>query len=114
MIVNVYVLPSGAITSNGNSSDLNVANYSELLIDANITAVAGTTPTLQLFIDRKAADGNYYPIWNSPSITATGQASDSIGAGLNKAQSFAGTVRVRWVLGGTTPSFTLSISLIGK
>jgi hypothetical protein len=110
----IYSLPSGPITTSGNSVDIAVGNYAELAIDSNITAVAGTSPTFQLFIDRKGSDGVYYQIWNSSSMNATGQISDSVGAGLNKAQSFGGTARVRWVLGGTSPSFTLSISLIGK
>lgn len=105
---------SSAQTANGNSADLSVGQYTELAIDANITAVAGVNPTLQLFLDRKGADNIYYPIWQSVTFTATGQASTSVGAGLSIAQSFGSTVRLRWVISGTNPSFTLSASIIGK
>jgi hypothetical protein len=105
---------SAAKTITGNSADLNVSAFREVAIDANISAVSGTSPTLQLFIDRKGADGIYYQIWNSASITAVGTASDSIGPGLNKNQSLGSTIRLRWVIGGTTPSFTFSASIIGK
>lgn len=110
----VYTRASAAATGNGDSGDLTVSSYVELAIDANITAVSGSSPTLQFFLDRKGSDGIYYPIWNSSSITATGQVSASVGAGLATAQSFNATVKLRWVIGGSSPSFTFSASIIGK
>lgn len=105
---------SAAQTASGNSADLAVGPFTELAIDANITAVSGTSPTLQLFIDRKGADGIYYQIWNSASVNAVTTVSDSIGPGLNKNQSIGSTIRLRWSIGGTSPSFTFSASIICK
>jgi hypothetical protein len=105
---------SGAQTASGNSADLSVGQYTELAVDANITAVVGVNPTLQFFLDRKGADNVYYPIWQSITFTATGQVSTSVGAGMSIAQSFGATVRLRWVIGGTTPSWTFSGSIVGK
>jgi hypothetical protein len=103
--------------ANGNSVDLNVAAFRELAIDANVTALGGAGgPAVQFFIDRKGADGVYYQIWNSAVINAApGTASDSIGPGLNKAQSLGSVIRLRWVItGGGGNTATFSASLIAK
>lgn len=105
---------SGALTATGDSGDLTVSSYSELSLDCNISAVSGSSPTLQLFVDRKGADNTYYPIWQSASIGATTKVSTSIGAGLAYNQGFGSTIKLRWVIGGSSPSFTASFSIIGK
>ncbi len=98
---------------NGNSADLNVAAFRELAVDTNVTNITGAAPTVQFFIDRKGVDGIYYQIWNSATLNAAGTVSDSIGSGLNHAQSIGTTVRFRWNLtGGGTVTF--SASLIAK
>ena len=104
---------SAAQNANGNSIDLSVAAFAQLAVDANVTALTGTNPTIQFFVDRKGADGIYYQIWSSASINAIGATSDSIGPGLNKAQSLGSTIRLRWTIGGTaSPTVTFSASLI--
>ena len=110
----VYMHASSAETANGNSGDLGVSNYTELAVDINITVVSGTTPTCQFFVDRKDANNVYNPLWQSSSFTATGSVSTSIGAGLAYAQSLGATVKLRWVIGGASPSFAFSISIQGK
>jgi hypothetical protein len=105
---------SAAVIVSGNSADLAVGPYTEVAVDINITAVSGTTPTLQVFVDRKGIDGVYYPLWQSNSVTAIGQVSTAIGSGCTVAQSLGTVVRLRWVLTGTSPSFTLSASILGK
>lgn len=110
----IYTSSSIAHTISGNSGILLVGNFTELAIDCNTTAVSGTSPTLQFFIDRLGTDGIYYNIWSSSSRNTAGTDSASIGAGLTQAASFAGTIQFRWVIGGTSPSFTFSFSLQGK
>jgi hypothetical protein len=105
---------SSVQTASGNSADLSVGQYTELAVDANITAVAGGNPTLQFFLDRKGADNVYYPIWQSVTYTTTSQVSASVGAGMSIAQSFGSTVRLRWVIGGTVPGWTFSGSIVAK
>jgi hypothetical protein len=111
----VYTLASGAQTANGNSGDLTVGPYTEIAIDLNITANSGTSQTLQFFWERKGADGVYYVIWQTNVITTTNQAlSTSIGAGMAYNQSLGATGRLRWVITGTTPSYTFSANVQGK
>lgn len=110
----VFTQASSAQTTGGNSGNLAVDAYTEIAVDINITAVSGTSPTLNLFVDRLGADGIWYPIWSSTQQTAVGQVSTSIGAGMLVAQGFGATVRLRWTIGGTTPSWTFSASIQGK
>jgi hypothetical protein len=111
----LYTHASALETANGNSGDLTVGSYVELAIDINITGNQGSSPTITYYMDRKGADGVYYPIWQSSTITASASISASIGAGLAYSQSFGATVRFRWVIGGSsTPGFTFSASLQGK
>jgi hypothetical protein len=105
---------SVAQVASGNSADLAVGGYAELTVDVNVTSLSGTSPTLQMFVDRKGADGVYYPIWQSATITAATAVSTTIGAGMSIAQGFGSLVRLRWVIGGTGPNVTFSGSMIGK
>jgi len=110
----VYTLTSLARTVSGSSGQLSVSAFNELAFDANTTIVTGTSPTLQFVVQRLGADGIWYTFWSSTSRTATGVDSKSIGAGLTQSESFTGTIQVLWNIGGTSPSFTFSLSLIGK
>lgn len=108
-------------TANGNTSDISWGAFTELALDALVTNQQGTSPTLQILLDRKDAAGNYEPVWQS-SVTSVSTASttnvpisSSIGVGLAIAQSFAATGRIRWIIGGSaTPGAQFNISLIGK
>jgi hypothetical protein len=107
---------SAAQTANGNAAGLAVGPFCELAVDINITASSGTSPTIQFFVDRLGADGTtYFTIWSSSVInTSPTVVSTAIGAGLSVAQSFGAMARFRWVVTGTTPSFTFSASIVGK
>ncbi len=111
----VYTQASQAISASGNSGPLTVGNFAELALDINLTAKTGTSPTIQFFIDRLGVDGVYYNVYTSSVISTTPTViGQSIGAGLALASSFAGTIQFRWLLGGTSPVWTYSVSLIGK
>lgn len=110
----VYLRASSAITTSGSAGPFTVGPFAELAVDINITAKSGTSPTIQFFIDRIGADGVAYNIYGSSVLSATGQTSTSIGSGFVINQSFGSSIQIRWVTGGTSPSFTTSISIIGK
>lgn len=76
-------------TGSGNSGDLDVSKLREISIDITTTLV---TTNLQFFWERKGADGNYYPLWQSAVLTASANTlSTSIGPGLAYNQSLGPT-----------------------
>ena len=112
--VTLYESLGTVITANGSSADINVAGLTHAVLTVDATAVSGTTPTLDLYLDRKGPDGNYLFIAHLTQLTAVGDEEASIGPGATITEVLGETVRVRWVVGGTTPSFTASISLVGE
>lgn len=104
---------SASYTSSSNFGDLGVSSCRRIAIDVNITAVSGTSPTIQFFIDRKDIFGNYYNIWSSNTVSAATMISTTIGAFAAINQAIGATVRLRWTITGTSPSFTFSASIIG-
>lgn len=110
----VYLLPSGALTASGNSGAISCPQIDRLAVDVSVTAVTGTTPTLNLFLERQGLDGVWYSVWAPTQITAAGTTSTSVGHGLATNAAITGLIRLRWVIGGTTPSFTLSASITGR
>ncbi len=110
---NLLVLPSTVNTAGG-SEALAVGQLTQLAVDVNVTAASGTSPTLTLFLERQGADGVWYAVWSPTAVTAAGVVSTSVGAGLATAALPVPVMRFRWALGGTTPSFTFSASIIGR
>lgn len=107
-------LPSAAQTATGNSGPLQTVDATTLAVDVNVSAATGTTPSMTLNVDRLGADGNWYSVWASSAITTAGVTSASIGPGCAVAAVLTGTVRLRWTITGTTPSFTFSASVVAR
>ena len=106
-----------AYTASGSSGSISLGPVPRaiqaLAVDVNVSAASGTSPSLTLILERLAADGNWYQIWSPTAITAAGTASTSVGPGCATAQVFTQTIRLRWVISGTSPSFTFSASIVG-
>lgn len=102
----VIIVPSAARTVDGDSGDLTgFSDRRNLRAQLDVTAFAGTSPTLDVVIEDTLDGVN----WN-PLITFA----QKVGAGrevLNYTGPFADTLRARWDLGGTAPSFTFSVRL---
>jgi hypothetical protein len=109
----ILATSSSAYTSSGTSADLDVTDCSCVTIDVNVTAVSGTSPTLQIYVDRKGLDGVYHTLWTSSSITSVSKTSESIGQQCSINKDIGTTLRVGWTLGGVTPSFTMTLSMQG-
>jgi hypothetical protein len=98
------VLYSGTVTSSGNSADINVSNFGVLEIELKVTSVSGTSPTLSVYIEGKFEDsGDYKPLVYQEGITGTGAWFFTI------TKLAFRYIRVRWVVGGTSPSFTFGV-----
>lgn len=102
-------------TAYTSAAQLNV-NAAMAHIIVNVTAVSGTAPTLVIGIDgQDVASSVWYNLLTSASITATGTYVFRVGPGFTPVANSAvndmlpRTWRVTGTLGGTTPSFTMSI-----
>jgi hypothetical protein len=98
------ILYSGTVTSSGNSADINVSNFSVLEIELKVTSVSGTSPTLSVYVEGKFEDtGDYKPLVYQEGITGTGTWFFTV------TKLAFRYIRVRWVVGGTNPSFTFGV-----
>lgn len=101
---------SAAVTASGQSVGVDVSSYTEALLFVDITAVSGTTPTLDLTV--QTYDFLSQQWFSVPGVTISQQtASGQVPVALT---NFGETVRLNWVVGGTTPSFTFSASVVPK
>lgn len=107
----LYEQSSKAVSTSGDSGPLEVGPLTTLAADVNCTAVAGGG-TATVFVDRLGADGVWYPIWSPTAISGAGNTSTSIGPGCATAAVVTSTIRFRWVISGT--SVTFSVSLIAR
>lgn len=114
-MANLIVLASATQTVSGGAAPVNVPEaLKRLEVDINVTAASGTTPTLDVFVEGLDANGVWFTLWHPTQITGAIATAQSIGPGGQTPLLVPDTIRVRWVIGGTTPSFTFSISVIGQ
>lgn len=100
----VTLLSSGARTSSGTGSDVDVARFIVADVCVDVTAVSGTSPTLSVYVEgRQRAIGKYRTLLSFENINATGTY-----CGLINPLAYS-QIRVRWVVGGTSPSFTFAV-----
>lgn len=104
------IVASAARTASGNG-DAVATNANQINLLVNVTAVAGTTPTLDLKLQYSHDGGTSW---------ADAEAADTftqITAAKVVAKRFdvkGPHYRVVWTIGGTTPSFTFTISEASK
>ena len=123
------LVPSAARTVNGNGDVLDLLDMvskagqrlspfpPSLLVQLNITARSGTTPTLVLVIEDSVDGGkNWSPVITFASQNSvivvrsqTGIRGDAYPAGFVWPIN-ASKIRARWTIGGTSPSFTFDVT----
>ncbi len=69
----------------------------------NVTAVAGTSPTMTVLIEDSLDGTNWNTVGTFAAVTAAAREV------INVTTPFAERLRVSWTMGGTTPSFTFSV-----
>jgi len=107
----VTSVASAARTTTADSGWLNCEEFSSLVLTLDVTAASGTTPTLDVVVSTasSAAGANTRAATGSPFAQRTAVAAER--------KSFTGLdqyYRVAWTVGGTSPSFTFSVSGDGK
>lgn len=71
------------------------------------TARSGTNPTLDVTVETTTDGTNYHTVATFTQMTATGAEARTVGP-------LGSSTRIRWAIGGTTPSFTFSVAVQRK
>lgn len=104
---------TGAKTTTGNGATQTNFNARGVIVQTNITAVSGTTPSMTLTLQYSLDGTIWIPLLNSAAITAAGQNylfvhPNMVAVANNVAQFPLPRVwRMAWAITGTTPSFTI-------
>ena len=109
-------------TANGDTGNISWGNCSTIAVDVNCTNQQGTSPTLEIFVDRLGADGvTYFNMYDSGAVSVSGasttavQIRRSVGPGCATGEEIGSSGRVRWVIGGSsTPGAQFSLSIQGE
>jgi hypothetical protein len=102
-----YIAPQTVTSSGDSGANPLVINYGSVVVFfLNVSNVGGTDPTLNVYIDiQDPASGAWVNQDKFPTVTSTGTWALALPVRAVK-------YRVRWVLGGTNPSFTFSIGVV--
>jgi hypothetical protein len=101
---------SAARTTSGNSGNID-APHGAVMAVLDVTAVTGTTPTLNVTITAlDALSGKYVLIGAFAQKIAAATEAIFVG-GPGDTKFVTETIRIEWVIAGTTPSFTFTVGL---
>lgn len=99
-------LASAARTTSGNSTAFACDNFDEALVMINVSAASGTSPTLDITFE-------VYDGANWMTHTAATQITGA-GSQVMKLTNLGTEYRIKYTIGGTSPSFTFSVVVKGK
>lgn len=102
--VNRIDVTSAARTTSGDSGSLDTAGLGTINAMFDVTAVSGTNPILDVFVDASDDQTNWIPFLQTRRFTTT---DNQRFQGVRVAGKY---YRYRWIIAGTTPSFTFSIT----
>ncbi|QNB45842.1 hypothetical protein BR63_05645 [Thermanaerosceptrum fracticalcis] len=104
---NITFLASAARTASGESGAMNLYDAEELLLFLNVKAASGTSPTLDVKVQAKSPEGDWYDLASFTQATAAKKEAKAI-------SGFGQDVRISYTIGGTSPSFTFAVTGIAK
>ena len=104
--------PTAARTSTGQTSGIDLKNYDgDVVFLLDSAAGTGTSPTLDVTIE-DSADNSSFAAITGAAFTQVVDAASAQKLVVNK-DSARRYVRVKYTVGGTTPSFTFSVNAVG-
>lgn len=95
---------STTVTATGNSSSLDSAGLGSGDFLINVTAISGTTPSIQIGIQVSDDNSNWITVFLQKQITATGILT------IPAIRLTTRYYRINWVVAGATPSVTFSVT----
>lgn len=123
---NFTLLPSTTQTASGTASGyLPVQGFTQALLQLSVSAASGTSPKLDLYLQTRLPDattytdlahftqatgtGNWYVSMITGANSAAAVQDAALAAGTVASIDFQGFWRLKWVIAGTTPSFTFTV-----
>jgi len=101
----ITLLTSGTRTTSGTSIDYYYGRFLYMEVCLDVTAVSGTNPILNVYLEGKDEySGKYKTIWSVEGINTVGTYWLTITHWIFR------VLRVRWEISGTNPAFTFSVS----
>lgn len=100
---------SSAETATGQSVAVDLTEYDEAVLLLDVTAASGTSPTLDIKLQTSHDGDDWYDLGDAFAQQTGVAKPDAL-----KITNFGSNVRAVWTIGGTTPSFTFSLQLVGK
>lgn len=101
--LDVTLLASAARTVSGSGASVDLGLRTAFALDLVVSAASGTTPTLLVKVETSKDGATWRPLDSFAQVASAGPVT----------RFFAGAdryVRAVWTIGGTTPSFTFSLS----
>lgn len=108
----IPIVPSAVHTSDGSADFGGWTPDLPLAVQLDVTAVSGTSPTLALHVEQTFDGVNWASFGFGPF-----NGIDAVGAYrlvVEDVPGVTGLYRVRWALGGTSPSFTFGVIVGSK
>ncbi len=100
---------SAAETATGQSAGVDLSTYAEALAELNVTAVAGTSPTMTVSFQTSDDGTDWYGLGDAfAAVTAVAKPN------ILRLTNVGRFVRAVWTITGTTPSFTFTLKLVAK
>lgn len=97
---NMTFLPNQTITASGNTVTYDIEHFDKFAATLNVTAASGTSPTLDVVIE-ESADGD---VWTT---LQTFTQKTAVGTEVVRVSNpFHNKLRIKFTVGGTSPSFT--------
>ena len=109
----IIILPSAARTSTS-STTIDLKGAVGVLFVLDITAVSGSSPTLNIDFDYNDPIIGWVTLDEIPQQTTTTSAPETLEFPNANWVAIPRDLRVRWVIGGGTPSFTFSMTALVK
>ncbi|GIW67880.1 MAG: hypothetical protein KatS3mg096_748 [Candidatus Parcubacteria bacterium] len=125
------LVPSAARTTSGNSGAIviNDMDMKNVLVRLSVSAASGTSPTLDVYFQQSLDGGQTFvdvahflqvtaaltnPHYLNLAVGANNSISSGVGDGTIAANSLGTSLvsnvwRIKWVIGGTSPSFTFAV-----
>lgn len=103
-------LLTGTQSGSGTSGYVEVGEYDEALVTLNVTAASGSSPTLAVKLQVSDDSGTtWYDLPNGSFTQATGATTQALAI-----TNFGDILRANFTIGGTSPSFTFALKVMGK